>query len=238
MSTVAQQLDQTGMAHVKGLLTEAELQPIQTELNQLCSNFNLLPESINKKSDDNKDAEIREIAQLVKYSSIFQNSPVYSKCFELAKEIFGRPPHYGHDEAIFKSPGGQPVEWHQDQTYSKYDKDKQCISIWIPMQATNQHNGGMEYIVNRKDPLLEHSRVSDDSFMYRIPTSYLVDASTVSPDMNVGDVCVHTPLCIHRSHPNHSDQTRIAWIIQFNKYGKSRFLRLGNLKHYVPGFKS
>ncbi len=236
MTTVAQQLELTGMAHVRGLLTDTELAPIRDELIRLHRNFNQLPNSVNKKSDDNKEAEIREISHLVKQSPLFQKSTVFSKCLQLAQEIFDRKPHYGHDEAIFKAPGGQPVDWHQDQTYSKYDKDKQCVSVWIPMQDTNKDNGGMQYVVNRKEQLLEHNRVTADSFMYRIPTDLLEeDIVTLSPDMTIGDVCVHTPLCIHRSHPNNSNQTRIAWIIQFNKYGKARFLRLSNLKQYFNG---
>jgi len=235
MSTVAQQLEQEGMAHVRGLLTETELAPIRTVLIKLHSNFNQLPKNINKNSDNNSGSEIREISRLIKHSPLFQHSPVFAKCFELARQIFGKSPHYGHDEAIFKATGGQPVGWHQDQTYSKYDKDKQCVSIWIPLQDTNKFNGGMEYVVDRQDSLLKHSRVTSDSFMYQIPSDHLNNKVTVSPEMAVGDVCVHTPLCIHRSHPNNSDQTRIAWIIQFNKYGKSRFLRLSNLKRYITG---
>lgn len=237
MSTVAQQLEHTGMAHVRGLLTETELAPIRTELIKLHSNFNQLPKRFNKNSDNNSGSEIREISRLVKHSPVFQHSPVFTKCFKLAEQIFGKSPHYGHDEAIFKATGGQPVEWHQDQTYSKYDKDKQCVSVWIPLQDTNKDNGGMEYVVDRQDFLLKHNRVTTDSFMYRIPSDHLNDKVTVSPEMIIGDVCVHTPLCIHRSHPNHSDQTRIAWIIQFNKYGKSRFLRFNNLKRYIRGIK-
>jgi len=238
MTTVAEQLESVGMAHVKGLLDEAELEPIRRELHKLHSNFNQLPQDFKKNSDANSGAEIREISGLVKHSSVFEHSTAYQKCYDLAQQIFDKTPHYGHDECIFKAPGGQPVDWHQDQTYSKYDKDKQCVSIWIPLQNTNKDNGGMEYVLNCRESLREHSKVTPDSFMYRIDPDQLNDVNTISPEMFVGDVCVHTPLCIHRSHPNNSDQIRVAWIIQFNKYGSMRFLRLQNLKKYLPGSKT
>ena len=243
MTSVAQQLESDGMAHVRGLFDESELDPIRRELIDLHENFNQLSRDITTKSDANSGAEIREISHLVKVSPVFQESPVYQKCYELAGQIFGRTPQYGHDEAIFKAPGGQPVDWHQDQTYSKYDKDKQCVSIWIPLQNTSKNNGGMQYVLNGRENLREHNRVTPSSFMYRIEPEKLnhgqgEDVKTVSPEMTVGDVCVHTPLCIHRSHPNNGEHVRIAWILQFNKYGRLRFLRLQNLKQYLPAIKT
>ena len=166
----------------------------------------------------------------------FRESSVYKDCHALASEIFSTRARYGHDEAIFKSPGSKPVDWHQDQTYSKYDKDKQCVSIWIPLQNTDPDNGGMEYVTDRDSGLLPHEKSAPDSFMYRLSEEYLKDACTESPVMELGDVCIHSPLCIHRSHPNRSQDMRMAWILQFNKYGVGRFLRWNNLKQYMPRF--
>ena len=221
-----------GVAHVKGLLSVDELLKLRAELQTCYDNFNSLPANVTTKSD--AQGLIREIARLVEYSSLFSQSEVYQKCHELASAHFGCRSRYGHDEVIFKAPGGPPVHWHQDQYYSKYDRDKQCVSIWIPLQDTDTSNGGMEYVTTSHDRLLDHDPVSSGSFMYRVELNQLDDAETICPVMKLGDVCVHTPLCVHRSLPNSGANMRMAWILQFNKYGVSRFVRWGNLKQYIP----
>ena len=234
----SENLFDAGMVHVKGLLDKDELMVLRAELLAMHGNFDNLPDDVKTKTDRNSNGEIREISHLSVKLPAFRESSVYKQCHALASDIFATNCKYGHDEAIFKSPGSKPVNWHQDQTYSKYDKDKQCVSIWIPMQRTGPANGGMEYVVNAphgSQRLLTHEKVTPDSFMYHIPEEQLPQSNVVSPEMEPGDVCVHTPLCVHRSHPNNSDELRVAWILQFNKYGASRFLRWNNLKRFLPG---
>jgi len=231
VQSYVEQLDQCGMVHIKGLLPAPELAEIRKTLLRLHSQFDVLKNADDAKID--KAGDIREIARLVNRDSTFTDSTTYARCWSLAAEIFGRTPIYGHDEAIFKSPGSRPVDWHQDQWYSKLDRDKQCISIWIPLQDTGSDNGGMQYVTNVSNKLMEHTQVSPDSFMYRIDDKKLENYESTSPQTNLGDVCVHTPMSIHRSHPNDSDSLRVAWILQFNKFGKLRFMRWSNIKRYL-----
>jgi len=244
MKGISEEIFSAGMVHVKGVLDKNDLAVLREALLTLYGQFDDLPSNIKTKSDQDAVGEIREIAGLSTRFSTFGRSSIFRTCKSLANEIFKTNCRYGHDEAIFKSAGSKSVDWHQDQSYSKFDKDKQCVSIWIPMQPTGPANGGMEYVVDVEQEfdkgsgsksLLEHKRVSPESFMYHISTEDLPDARVVSPEMELGDVCVHTPLCIHRSHPNTSNELRVAWILQFNKYGVSRFVRWNNLKQYIPG---
>ena len=234
MKKASEELFATGMVHIKDLLDKDELMVLRAELLALHSSFDRLPGDLKTKTDRNTDGEIREISHLSGALSVFGESSVYKQCHALASDIFGTDCKYGHDEAIFKSPGSKSVDWHQDQTYSKYDKDKQCVSIWIPMQRTGPANGGMQYVVDKAPGLLAHEKVTPDSFMYHISEEQIPKASVVSPEMEPGDVCVHTPLSVHRSHPNNSHEVRVAWILQFNKYGASRFFRWNNLKRFLP----
>lgn len=243
MKDISEEIFAAGMVHVKGLLDKDDLVVLREALLTLHGQFDDLPSDIQTKSDQNAVGEIREIAGLSTKFAAFGRSSIFEACRSLANEILKTNCRYGHDEAIFKNPGSKSVDWHQDQSYSKYDKDKQCVSIWIPMQPTGPANGGMEYVVSGEQEfdkrsggtsLLEHKK-APDSFMYHISPEHLPDAQVVSPEMEPGDVCVHTPLCIHRSHPNTSSELRVAWILQFNKYGASRFVRWNNLKQYIPG---
>ena len=143
MREASEELFVAGVVHLKGVLDIDELMLLRAELLALHSKFDRLPDDVKTKTDRNSKGEIREISYLSKKFSAFRESSVYKQCHALANGIFGTECKYGHDEAIFKSPGSRPVEWHQDQTYSKYDKDKQCVSIWIPMQRAGPANGGM-----------------------------------------------------------------------------------------------
>ncbi len=231
--TIRQTLSKRGVVHLRNFFAQEEIRAIRSELNQLFDNFWQLPMNINPKTDSTAPNNIREIANLVKHCPTFEKSAVYQQCYELASTLFGKKCRYGFDHAISKSPGSAPVNWHQDQFYSNFDRDKQCISFWIPLQAVTPVNGGMEYALQAtaQTRLLPHTRVTPDSYMYHVPAQRLSDLNTISPEMNAGDVCLHTPLTLHRSHPNNGIDTRSAWILQFNKFGPLRFGRWQNLRN-------
>ena len=221
-----------GVLHLPNLTAPADIRLIKSELDQLFGNFQQLPKQLAPKVASSSKGDIREIANLVSHSQIFRQSAVYQKCHQLASEIFGRQCRYGFDHAIYKSPGSTAVHWHQDQYYSNLDRDKQCISFWIPLQSVTPANGGMQYAVlpTADAQLLRHTRVTPDSFMFHVAEEQVAGLKTISPAMNVGDVCLHTPLTLHRSHPNNGPDTRCAWILQFNKYGPLRFGRWVNIR--------
>jgi len=232
---IRQTLSGNGVVHMRNFIEPAEILAIKSKLDNLFANFNHLPPQVSPKADSNRD--IREIANLINYFPLLRQSPPYRKCHRLASDIFGAPARYGFDHAIYKAPNSDSVKWHQDQFYSKFDRDKQCVSFWIPLQAVAPLNGGMQYAVtsdNSTPPaLLSHTRVSPKSHMYHVPPELLSRLETISPEMQAGDVCLHTPLTPHRSHPNGSADIRGAWILQFNKFGPLRFVRWGNIRNQL-----
>ncbi len=232
-SALRAQLEEARVVHVRSLLPLESIAIIRTELDNLFQRFDSLPSKYITNADGNSSNHIREIAKLVIVNQFFRESDVYKRCFNMASVLFERECYYGHDEAIYKSPGSQPVQWHQDQAYSKYDKAKQCLTFWIPLQPTDSSNGGMEYVTDHHAGLLEHKPLSDESFMVQLSNPLLDGAARLRPKMALGDVCIHTPLSIHRSVPNNSNATRRAWAIQFNKYGKSRFIRWQNIRAHI-----
>jgi len=226
-------LSKRGIAHLRNFVTPEDINKIRSELDKMFDNFEQLPKQLCPKTDNGRTGEIREIAHLASNYLIFRQSAVYKKCRDLASDIFGRQCTYGFDHAIYKSPGSAPVEWHQDQFYSKFDLDKQCLSYWIPLQPVTAVNGGMQYSATAAEKLLPHEVVAPDSYMYHVPSAHLCNHKTISPNMELGDLCIHTPLTLHRSHPNNSTSIRCAWIIQFNKYSKVRFVRWNNVKQHI-----
>jgi len=223
LKKISEQLDLNGVAHVR--------QFISTE------NINLLLHRINSgnlqkqfKQRDEK-GRVREIEWLSRLDPFFRQSQTFHQCFELANQVFDTRCHFGFDHVISKSPGSDPVHWHQDQFYSKLDKDKQCLSFWIPLQPVSPSNGGMEYAIGQQDKVFPHRPIFPQAHAHHVED--LAPMKTLSPVMDVGDVCIHTPMTLHRSHPNQGDNTRHAWILQFNRYNAWRFFRWNSIRRHL-----
>jgi len=220
---VFNELADNGAVHLRQFIPAADIQFLRERFEK----FNLLDKFENR----DKDGKVREIEWLSRRDPEILETQTFRRCFELARQIYGGQCRLGFDHAIIKKPGSGPVHWHQDQFYSKIDKDKQCLSFWIPLQTVNPKNGGMEYAVGLQKQLLAHSRVFAKSHSYQV--SDMPSIETLSPTMELGDVCVHIPMTLHRSHPNQGGSDRLAWILQFNRYGVRRFFRWGNLRKYI-----
>lgn len=175
---------------------------------------------------------ILELPHVSKLDTAFKETKVYQRSLKLASALFGSRCSHGYDHAIFKKPGSGAVKWHQDQFYSKGDLNKECLSFWIPLHDVSQSKGGMEYAIGTYE-ILPHMRISQDSKTHYISSDDLPNVTTTSPQMKTGDVCIHTPMTLHRSHPNDGANVRGAWILQFNRYGIRRFFTWKNLNQHV-----
>ena len=227
-------LQQNNFTLVRSLYHSSDISYMRELLSSYYNSLKQNNLSLKHKFLDN-DQNITELPRLIKFSSEFENSSLYQRSFDFASALFGAKCRYGFDHAIFKEPGSEPVRWHQDQIYSKGDLQKQCLSFWIPMHPVNPSDGGMEYAGNQHQ-LLPHTPVSANSTTFTVDEQYLDRIETISPNLEPGDVCIHTPMSLHRSHPNTSNRTRVAWIIQFNRYGLSRFFRWRNLARHAQRF--
>ena len=212
-----------GVVHLHRFIPASEIRDLRNRFEK----FNLLDE-FNTIDDDGR---VQEVTWLNRSDPALLETQTFRRCFEFANEMYGGHSHLGFDQAIIKSPGSGPGHWHQDQFYSKFDNDKQCISFWIPLQPVNSGNGGMEYAVGSQKRLLAHNRVSAKSDSYHVTD--LPPIQSFSPSMELGDVCVHTPMTLHRSHPNPGTSDRLAWILQFNRYGTQRVFRWRNLRQSI-----
>ena len=221
--SIFQELANNGVAHLRQFIPASDIRSIRNRLDK----YN----SLDGFETRDKDGKVQEFEWLSRRDPAILETLTFRRCFELANQIFSARSHFGFDHAIIKNPGSGPVHWHQDQFYSKLDRNKQCLSFWIPLQAVSPENGGMEYAVGPQKKLLTHSRVFAKSHAYHVTD--LPPFKSLSPTMEMGDVCVHTPMTLHRSHPNRGTSDRLAWILQFNRYGAERFFHLGNLCQHL-----
>ena len=231
LTCVERDLAKQQVAHVKSLYSADEIDTVKQLLAGYFDSGQQSTGTSHTFRTLDKNGRILELERACQIDQAFRQTAVYQRSYELASAVYDRPCHYGFDHAIFKKPGSGSVAWHQDQFYSKGDLHKQCLSFWIPLQDVTAENGGMEYDTGRHS-LLPHTPVSKGSHTHHIEAAHLPDTRRINPEMNKGDTCIHTPMTLHRSHPNNGTQTRGAWILQFNRYGCSRFIKWRNVKSH------
>ena len=224
----SQELGNNGVLHLRRLIAKDDIELLRVRLQ--CETIKTRLQALDR------DCLVQEVEWLTKLDPVFRDSNVYQRCYEVACKLFNGKCYFGFDHAIVKAPGSGPVHWHQDQFYSRVDRDKQCLAFWIPLQAVTPESGGMEYATGLSKGLLKHEPLFENSHAYRVVD--LPPVKTTSPTMDIGDVCIHTPMTLHRSHPNQSEKPRAAWILQFNRYGMRRFFRLSSIRRHLSRDKN
>lgn len=123
-----------------------------------------------------------------------------------------------HDQALFKEPGGGITPWHADQFYWPLSTD-QCITAWIPLQATPKQMGPLEFSSgSQKIKEGRELSISDESENAIANSLRVSDFDHVIEAFDIGEISFHSGWVFHRAGANSSDQTRkVITIIYMDK---------------------
>ena len=111
------------------------------------------------------------------------------------------------------------ISWHQDLTYWGVGPAEQIVSIWLALSPVTAENGCMAVAPgSHRDDIRPHvDRFEDDNMLSR--GQEMADAvdeeSAVDVVLKPGQMSLHHGHVIHGSKPNHSDQRRIGFNLQF-----------------------
>ena len=110
------------------------------------------------------------------------------------------------------------VSWHQDSQYWGVDTDK-LVSAWVALSPATLESGCMRLIPgSHLGPDLPHRDTwHDDNMLTRgQEISVAVDeAQAVNIEVDTGDAALFAYRIAHASHPNRSDDRRIAVAIRY-----------------------
>ena len=241
------QIDQyreTGYYIVKGALTEADFEPIETAYNEL----------IDQRAHDFKEREL--------ITDLCEDEPFATRFARIAEQIdpetegIGRELTWGLDimhaklqpmfEFFFNPNLLAPVEsiigseillspiqhirpyvpvhgdkqamqvpWHQDQGVTKEDADvSEILTVWIPLVDVDPDSGCLE-IIPEQDHLLEHQ--AEGGTM--IKPDLMPDVAPVDCPMERGDLLFMSAYTPHRGHTNRSNYVRWSIDLRFQKTG-------------------
>ncbi len=113
-----------------------------------------------------------------------------------------------HDQVLFKTPGGRPTPWHQDQYYWPLDTEH-TITMWMPLVDVPKEMGPMIFAVgSHKLGYLGDRPISDDANEYFASIIDEKGFKPISYELKAGDATFHSGLMLHSAYPNTTNQTR------------------------------
>jgi hypothetical protein len=135
------------------------------------------------------------------------------KIIDLIKPITGPDVWVRWDQAVTKAPGAGDFQWHQDNAYNGLPVEH--FQLWIALTETRNANGTLWLAPgSHKRGQLPHERVPGRrQLAVRAPVG-----QTVCVDADVGDVVLFSSLMLHRTGPNHTDSTRVAYVVEYMRY--------------------
>ena len=143
---------------------------------------------------------------------------------DIAFDLLGDDVRLYWDQAVYKKPGtAAPFPWHQDNGYN-YIEPQQYLTCWVALTDATKESGCPWVLPGvHKRGTLAH-RTSDlgfvclrdsDSDSVRDSDSAVVSQAAVSAEARAGDIVVFSSLTPHATGPNHTLDTRKAYIVQF-----------------------
>lgn len=132
------------------------------------------------------------------------------KIIDLMGPITGGDVWVRWDQAVSKHPGAGDFQWHQDNAYNGLPVEH--YQLWIALTPSRNANGTLWLAPgSHKRGLLPHVPVAGRrQLAVRAPIG-----ETVCVDADVGDVVLFSSLMLHRTGPNHTTSTRVAYVVEY-----------------------
>lgn len=128
-----------------------------------------------------------------------------------------------HDQALYKLPGGDATEPHQDVSYWPM-KERDAGTIWIALDDVTINMGAMHFIpgthkagIDGYDYTIENA-INKKSSILEI-SSGVVKKDPVAFNLKPGDATFHHGLTVHFTKPNNSDKIRKGMTIIYFRDG-------------------
>ncbi len=110
------------------------------------------------------------------------------------------------------------VSWHQDSNYWGLDT-KDLVSVWVALSPANRDSGCMRMLPgSHLGPALPHVDTFDEHNLLTRGQTIDVDIDenlTVDVELKTGEAAVFAYEIAHASHPNLSDDRRIAMVLRY-----------------------
>jgi len=195
-----------------------EVHEVRTRTDLLCSDWVNLPKR-RANGKGRKPSEERTISEILGAAVIdpdLGRLPLVQRCRTIACELLGVSRVWFHfDHVFYKQVGDESrVPWHQDRASSPTGLATKAVHFWIPLQDVSEANGCMRYIPGSQSRGLQDHRVAARSDGVVIRSTVVDEREAKACPVAVGGLICHTPMTLHASGPNLSQDIRRAWVLQ------------------------
>lgn len=163
--------------------------------------------------------EITFTTHLVTRSALLRRLAAAPPLSDFVHDLVGPEARLYHDQAVYKKPGaGAPFPWHQDNGY-KFVRPQQYVTFWIALTDATRENGC---------PWVAPGAHLRGTLRHTLGPLGFVCAEATPPEavcvpVRAGSMVVFSSLTPHATGPNHTQQVRKAWIVQYAPDGASKY---------------
>ena len=173
-----------------------------------------LPRERLGRTEDTKD-KLRQFPQYLKGSRLDALINGSNTLVVAARLIGGRAIRYLPFTAVKTGGGGGQFHFHQDNNYTTHEPALGSINIWVALVDMMPENGCLQVVPRSHLGGTLVSTVSGDGDTHR---KVAADPEYFIPiRMRAGDAVAFTRLTVHGSGPNHSDEPRLAYGLQYHR---------------------
>ncbi len=229
------ELDSRGYALVRGLLPQADIKHVLSEVTKILFDAGwLLPghdpiEHIARNSaacgdpDPEFKRTYREVFSLESFHALPHHPALKSVMTMLVgDQVLVHPKPIGR--LIFPNCDRLTVHAHQD--YRFMSGDPECFTVWIPLHDCPTELGPLQILEGSHHcGVVDHE--DENLHVPEIPPGALTEGEWVSGRINAGDLLIFHSMTVHAASANRSDQLRISMDCRFQSY--LRAIHPGNL---------
>lgn len=221
-----EQFHDVGWVHLKGVLSEDELAPIEATYMQFLHRSIPVPgkDFCDMSSDYKRTPEEYDVLNIMlpsRYHSAWRGNLYERRAASIARQIQGPGLSLDYDQLLAKPPNKPAAvfAWHQDAAYWPETPDPRTATLWLALDDSKRENGCMRFVdrSHREATLRPHRPLHGD----REESHTLIAAVDEASDpiryaeIHRGDVTVHNDRVAHGSGGNTSSRWRRAYIIAF-----------------------
>lgn len=169
--------------------------------------------------DDPDKPAMPQILRPSVYAPELLRGPAFERAAAIARQLLGEEARLSFDHVLMKpARDGAPTPWHQDDAFSDPAFTARSVSLWMPLQPVDQHNGCLSFLpAPLERAVLPHRSPDGDGRVHGLECTGGFDpAQAVACPLPAGGCTIHGGRTLHGAGPNRSDAPRYAFVLVFS----------------------
>jgi len=167
-----------------------------------------------------------QMLHMSKYAPELLDSPIVQQGWKVARQVLGERARMIVDHGLLKPAGSSAATpWHQDEAFWNERYHHDGLSIWIPLQDVDEHNGCMQFASgSHRSGVMPHQAINNDPRIHGLEVAGLHPPRVVTCPLKLGGATLHHARTLHYSAPNHSAADRRAYVLVFTGRVRRRII--------------